>query len=82
MTEANDNELDLTLMLAFLSSWQEKHAEGPRFWKGFRFEVLDELEERGLITQSRGAKSAYLTEEGGRRAKELLAAHGFADTSG
>lgn len=63
---------DLTLMLMYLFSWTERGSEARRFWKGFDFDVLDELEERQLITQRRGSKSAYLTEEGARRAKELI----------
>jgi hypothetical protein len=38
---------------------------------GFRFEILDALEARGLISQTRRAKSLYLTEQGLRRAREL-----------
>jgi hypothetical protein len=42
-----------------------------RAWKGYLFEVLDALAEKGLIEQSRRAKSLYLTGEGLRRAQEL-----------
>jgi len=68
---------DLTLMLAYLASWEEGPSGARRCWKGFRFEDLDALAEQGLIQDSRRAKSLYLTPDGQRRARELLAAHGF-----
>jgi hypothetical protein len=72
----NDELLaDLTLVSLYLGSWQEPAAGGAvhRAWKGHRFEILDALEERGLISASRRAKSLYLTEDGVRRARELAA---------
>jgi Domain of unknown function (DUF6429) len=69
---------DLSLVLMYLSSWTERQGEAPRFWKGFRFEILDKLDEEGFIQDSRRAKSAYLTDAGVRRARELLASYGWA----
>ncbi|MDQ6673482.1 MAG: DUF6429 family protein [Chloroflexota bacterium] len=69
---------DLSLMLMYLSSWAERPG-APRFWKGFDFEILNQLADEGLISDSRrAAKSAYLTEEGVRRARELLVHYGLA----
>ena len=68
---------DLSLILMYLSSWTERPGEAPRFWKGFRFEILNQLDEEGLIHDSRRAKSAYLTDAGIRRARELLTHYGF-----
>jgi hypothetical protein len=68
---------DLTLMLIYLTSWEEGPYGARRCWKGFRFEILDELAEQGLVEDSRRAKSLYLTPDGQRRARELLAGHGF-----
>jgi predicted transcriptional regulator len=42
-----------------------------RAWKGYPFDVLNVLEDRGLIHQSRKAKSVMLTEEGVELAREL-----------
>ena len=42
-----------------------------RAWKRHDFDTLNELEEKGLITQSKTAKSLYFTEEGIAMAKEL-----------
>jgi hypothetical protein len=65
---------DLTLLLIYLTSWEEQvipERTVRRAWKGYLFEVLDALAEKGLIEQSRRAKSLYLTDEGLRRAQEL-----------
>jgi hypothetical protein len=67
---------DLTLLVIYLSSWDEEVAPGltvRRAWKGYLFEVLDALEEQGYISQTRRAKSMTLTEEGVMRAQEILA---------
>jgi hypothetical protein len=68
---------ELTLMLAYLASWEEGLSGARRCWKGFRFENLEALAEQGLIQDSRRAKSLYLTPDGQRRARELLRARGF-----
>lgn len=52
----------LTLLLLFLTSWQEKEVQ--RSWKGYDFDVLNKLEEDGLIVQSKTARSVYFTKEG------------------
>jgi Domain of unknown function (DUF6429) len=68
---------DLSLMLMYLSSWAERPGESRRFWKGFDFETLNHLADEGLINDSHRAKSAFLTEDGVRRARELLAQYGL-----
>ena len=66
---------ELTLLLLHLTSWVEKgrHFSEParRCWKTFRFEILDELEAKGLINQGKKSKSVWLTDEGIKRAEEL-----------
>jgi hypothetical protein len=67
---------DLTLLLIYLCSWEERllpDATVRRAWKGYLFEVLDALEEQGYISQTRRAKSVTLTEAGLWRAQELEA---------
>ena len=67
---------ELTLLVIYLSSWEEQVAPGftvQRAWKGYLFEVLDKLEEQSYISQTRRAKSLTLTEEGIQRAQELAA---------
>ncbi|MCP4544561.1 MAG: hypothetical protein GY832_46220 [Chloroflexi bacterium] len=66
----------LTLLVIYLSSWEEQLASDlavRRAWKGYLFEVLDDLEEKGYINQTRRTKSLMLTEDGVRRARELEA---------
>lgn len=66
---------ELTLLLLYLTGWEEKenYLSRPvyRSWKGYPFEILNKLEEDGLITQGRRSKSACLTEEGIKRAGQL-----------
>jgi DNA-binding MarR family transcriptional regulator len=73
--EWKEQVTQLTLLLIYLSSWEERiHKELPgvhRAWKGYTWEILDTLVEQGYITQSRAAKSVYLTEEGLEKAREL-----------
>jgi len=65
---------ELTLLLLYLSSWEEEPIRGSKIrkaWKGYLFEVLNALEEKGFLSQSRRAKSLTLSEEGIRQAQEL-----------
>lgn len=73
MDEANATIEELTLLLLYLSSWEETQGDLAvrRAWRNFRFEVLDALEAQHWISQSR--KSVYLTEAGIQKAQELLA---------
>ncbi len=67
---------DLTLLLIYLTSWEEKvygDLTVHRAWKGYLFEVLDALEEAGYLSQTRRAKSVTLTETGLDHARELEA---------
>jgi hypothetical protein len=63
----------LTLLLIYLASWEEKESgtSVQRAWKGYDFDILDKLEEQGLIAKSKTAKSLYLTEQGIMAAKNL-----------
>ena len=42
-----------------------------RSWKGYDFDVLDRLAEKGYVSGSHGLKSLTLTEEGMKRGEEL-----------
>jgi uncharacterized protein DUF6429 len=47
--------------------------DGIRVWKGFDWDALHRLHEKGYITDPRGkAKSVILTEEGLERSQQLL----------
>ena len=52
MDERDEVIQDLTLALMFLTSWTEQAGELPRCWKGYDFDVLNTLAERGLIQDS------------------------------
>jgi DNA-binding PadR family transcriptional regulator len=66
-----DKTAQLTLLLLYLTSWKEKGDELHRAWKGYDFDILNKLEEDGLISQSKTAKSIYLTAKGMSEAKRL-----------
>lgn len=65
---------ELTLLLLYLTSWDEKIGEYKikRSWKGYDFDILNELDEKGLINGGRKSKSVYFTEDGAKKAEELI----------
>lgn len=68
---------DLTLILIYLTGWEEDKRSAPgkkvfRAWKGYKFEILDELQSQDLIRQVPGGKSLLLHEKGQHKARELL----------
>ena len=65
---------ELSLLLIYLTSWQEdvNLIKVQRSWKGYPFEVLDELNEEGYIEGSKRAKSVYLTEKGINKANDRM----------
>lgn len=67
----------MTLALAVLMSWEEDDRREPgkritRSWKGFVFDVLDVLEERGFVRAARSSRSMQITENGKIVGGELL----------
>jgi hypothetical protein len=67
---------ELTMLLIYLTGWEEDKRNAPgkkvfRAWKGYKFEVLDELQQGRLISQVPGGKSLILTDEGKQKALEL-----------
>jgi hypothetical protein len=66
---------EMTLALLYLVMWKEKPF-GARAWKGFDWDTLDRLYEKGYIGNPKGkAKSVVITEEGQERAKQLFTAY-------
>jgi hypothetical protein len=61
------------LLLLYWTSWQESEfgTTAHRSWKGYDFGVLNKLEEDGLITQSRTAKSIHFTNDEIEAARKL-----------
>jgi hypothetical protein len=69
---------ELTLMLLYLNSWTEKEPyEYKRSWKGYDFDVLNELANEELISDSKRTKSVVIYDEGVALAKELLCKYGM-----
>ena len=67
---------DLNLLLLYLSGWEEKDKKNPkkkifRTWKGYLFDVLNELKEDGMTEQYMNQMSVTITEKGIERAKKI-----------
>lgn len=87
-----DTVKDLTLMLMYLTSWEESlvpdlhkmpdrpgyHLQTRRTWKGYDFGILKELTDEGLVNAGNRSKSASFTDEGEAKALELLKQYGVA----
>lgn len=68
------NKVDeFTLALLLLVSHNREEGYGARAWKGFDWDTLNRLHEKGFITNPVGkAKSVGMTEEGYKKAEELF----------
>jgi len=68
----NKDKVDeITLALLYLVMTREK--TGTRVWKGFDWETMDRLHEKGYISDPKNkAKSVAVSEEGARLAEELF----------
>ncbi|NJM54370.1 MAG: hypothetical protein HC846_13930 [Blastocatellia bacterium] len=68
----DQNKVDeATLALLWLVMEKEKY--GTRAWKGFDWETMNRLHEKGYIADPKSkAKSVVVTEEGANLAKELF----------
>jgi len=68
---------DLTLVLSALTGWQEESKKNPggkiyRTWKGYKFEVTNELEDQKLIQSFPGYKSMLVTPNGLEKAQAII----------
>jgi len=62
---------DYTLALMYLVFHGDGY--GTRAWKGFDWDTLERLHEKGFIANPRGkARSVVVSEEGEKRAEELF----------
>lgn len=69
MTEVDTDSID-DAVLALLHLGLH---DSDRVWKGFDWDAMDRLHEKGMISNPAGrAKSVVLTEEGLRRSKALF----------
>lgn len=73
---------ELTLLLLYLTSWEEEgyyYDEDDNIqkgslkhsWKGYLFDTLNDLTEKGYLYPNRNSKSVTLTKEGADLAKIL-----------
>ena len=82
---AKDAKRELTMMLIYLSRFTEGRfsSAGDFFaWKGYDFDVLNELDDQDLIRQGSHpsrSKSVYITEDGMEKARQLLRKYGIDD---
>lgn len=88
---SGDTIKDLTLMLMYLTSWEESLVPGIRkkpdragvypkariCWKGYDFDILNELTDEGLVNAGGRSKSASFTDAGTAKALELLKQYGI-----
>lgn len=62
---------DYTLALLYLVTHERHEGQGARAWKGFDWDTMNRLHEKGYISNPAGkAKSVAMTEEGFLKAKE------------
>ena len=86
-----DTVKELTLMLMYLTSWEESLVPGIRkkpdhagiypkariCWKGYDFDILNGLTDEGLVNAGGRSKSASFTDEGEAKALDLLKRYGI-----
>lgn len=82
---------ELTMMLMYLTSWKEStelslRVKPPvkknenyfrRSWKGYPFEALNDLSEKGYISEARSSQPAFISLKGERAARKLLEKYGI-----
>ena len=73
----NTDKIDeYTLALLYLVVSDRHEGFGARAWKGFEWDTMNRLHEKGYISNPIGkAKSVEMTEEGFLKAKELFERH-------
>jgi len=72
----HDKVDDCTLALLYLVAHDRQEGFGARAWKGFDWDTLDRLHEKGFISNPIGkTKSVGMTEEGFLKAKALFEKH-------
>jgi hypothetical protein len=68
---------ELTLLLMYVSSWEEPPSGARKAWKGFSYEAMDCLLQDELISSKKSDKSVILTKDGIAAAKALLQEYGI-----
>jgi hypothetical protein len=75
--DSNEDKIDeYTLALLYLVTHERHEGLGARAWKGFDWETLNRLHEKGYISNPVGkAKSFIMTEGGFLKSQELFEQH-------
>ncbi|MGA1531321.1 MAG: DUF6429 family protein [Kiritimatiellia bacterium] len=73
----DQNKVDeMTMALLYLVMWERREGLGARAWKGFDWNTMNRLHEKGWITDPESkAKSVGVTEEGFKMAEALFQKH-------
>ena len=83
MTCAEDAVRELTLALMFLTRFREKRKVGKEdpwsAWKGYDFDVIDELMKKDFIRGCARGKSVILSKNGMAEARRIIAKYGIED---
>lgn len=67
--ELDNDKIDDAVLALLCLGWHDE----ARAWKGFDWDAMDRLHEKGYISDPRSkAKSVVFTEEGLERSRELL----------
>lgn len=75
-----DTVEQLTLALMYLTRFKDEYGGDNFAWKGYSFEVLNDLIDKDLIRDGKRpsrTKSVYITPEGVEKAKEALEKFGI-----
>ena len=75
--EYDEDKVDeCTLALLYLVTHDRQKGCGARAWKGFDWDTMNRLHEKGLISNPISkAKSVAMSEEGFKKAEELFKKH-------
>ena len=75
--EYDEGKVDeYTLALLYLVTHDRQEGYGARAWKGFDWDTMNRLHEKGLISNPISkAKSVAMSEEGFKKAEELFKKH-------
>ncbi len=75
--EYDEGKVDeYTLALLYLVTHDRQEGCGARAWKGFDWDTMNRLHEKGLISNPISkAKSVAMSEEGFKKAEELFKKH-------
>ena len=67
---------ELTLALLYLVTHERQEGLGARAWKGFDWDTMNRLYEKGFITNPASkAKSVVMTEDGYKKSEGLFRKH-------